>query len=106
MERPTLGELGEPHSDREAVAMVESIYRNTALRRGPIHALVICGIALLLLIAGGTAAMIYDFRERALRGSERDLAGTALLLSRHFDRALVISLPSWRLSVSRPGDPD
>ncbi|MGP8122196.1 MAG: EAL domain-containing protein [Xanthobacteraceae bacterium] len=54
-------------------------------RRGPIDALIVCGIVLVIMIAGGTAAMISNFRERALRSTERELSNTSLLLARHFD---------------------
>jgi len=86
MHGPPLGKYEDPDNGREPATAAESIYRKMALRRGPIHALVVCGIVLLLMIAGGTASMIYEFRERALRGSERELANTALLLARHFDQ--------------------
>ena len=34
----------------------------------------------------GTAAMVSEFRERALSNSERELENTVLLLTRHFDQ--------------------
>jgi diguanylate cyclase (GGDEF)-like protein len=63
----------------------DSVHRTTPIRRGPIHALIVSGVLLVLMLACGTAAMIYNFRERALRSTERELWNTDLLLTRHFD---------------------
>jgi len=82
----SIGNFGVPDGGRAPAAVVDSFYRNKALSRGPIHALLVCGIVLLMMIAGGTATMILEFRERALRGAERELANTALFLARHFDQ--------------------
>ncbi|MDR3469401.1 MAG: EAL domain-containing protein [Xanthobacteraceae bacterium] len=86
MENWSFDGLGDPGGAPERAIAVDSIYRNIPVRRGPIHALIICGIILMIMIAGGTAAMIYNSRDRALRSSERELANTSLLLARHFDQ--------------------
>jgi len=57
-------------------------------RMGAIQWLVLCGAALVLAIALGTAYMALQYRERAIKVAERDLTNTALLLSRHFDQQL------------------
>src|SRR5689334_9466338 len=57
-------------------------------RMGAIQWLVLCGAALVLAIALGTAYMAVQYRERAIKVAERDLTNTALLLSRHFDQQL------------------
>ena len=57
-------------------------------RMGAIQWLVLCGAALVLAIALGTAYMALQYRERAIEVAERDLTNTALLLSRHFDQQL------------------
>jgi len=58
-------------------------------RMGAIQWLILCGAALVLAIALGTAYLAMQFRERAIEVSERELNNTALLLSRHFDQQLV-----------------
>jgi diguanylate cyclase (GGDEF)-like protein len=60
----------------------------SAVRGGPIRGLVLCGVALIVAIAIGTATMVGNFRERALNSSERELENTVLLLARHFDQQL------------------
>jgi diguanylate cyclase (GGDEF)-like protein len=62
-----------------------SIDIKTLMSRGPIRWLIFGGIFLIAATAIGTAAMVYDFRERALNSSERELENTVLLLARHFD---------------------
>src|ERR1043165_3931013 len=57
-------------------------------RMGAIQWLIICGAALVLAIALGTAYLALEYRERAIKVAERDLTNTALLLSRHFDQQL------------------
>ncbi len=57
-------------------------------RMGAIQWLIICGAALVLAIALGTAYLALEYRERAIKVTERDLTNTALLLSRHFDQQL------------------
>ncbi|MGD0849741.1 bifunctional diguanylate cyclase/phosphodiesterase [Bradyrhizobium sp.] len=54
-------------------------------RTGPIRWLVVGGVFLIAAAAIGTAIMVYNFRERALKSSERELENTVLLLERHFD---------------------
>jgi len=57
-----------------------------SIRRGPVLWLILCGVMLVAAITIGTAAMIGEFRERALNNSERELENTVLLLTRHFDQ--------------------
>src|SRR5689334_13834185 len=57
-------------------------------RIGAIQWLILCGAALVLAIAVGTAYLALQYRERAIKVAERDLTNTALLLSRHFDQQL------------------
>jgi len=57
-----------------------------SIRRGPVLWLILCGVMLVAAIIIGTAAMIGEFRERALNNSERELENTVLLLTRHFDQ--------------------
>src|SRR5690242_6351353 len=57
-------------------------------RMGAIQWLILCGAALVLAIALGTAYLAMQFRERAIEVAERELTNTALLLSRHFDQQL------------------
>ncbi len=56
------------------------------LRGGPIRWLVLGGVLLIATIAIGATIMAGNFRERALRNSERELENTVLLLARHFDQ--------------------
>jgi diguanylate cyclase (GGDEF)-like protein len=58
------------------------------LRGGPIRWLVLGGVLLIATIAIGATIMASNFRERALRNSERELENTVLLLARHFDQQL------------------
>ena len=57
-------------------------------RGGPIRWLVLGGMLLIAAIAIGATLMAGNFRERALRNSERELENTVLLLARHFDQQL------------------
>src|SRR5882724_1254477 len=59
-----------------------------AFRGGPIRWLILGGILLISTIAIGATLMAGNFRERALRNSERELENTVLLLARHFDQQL------------------
>ncbi|MGZ9410407.1 MAG: hypothetical protein ACXW3J_07255, partial [Methylocystis sp.] len=58
------------------------------VRLGAIQWLILCGAALVTAIALGTGYLALEFRERALEVAERELANSALLLSRHFDQQL------------------
>ncbi|MDE5456957.1 EAL domain-containing protein [Bradyrhizobium sp. CSA112] len=60
----------------------------SAFRGGPIRWLVLGGTLLIAAIAIGATIMAGNFRERALRNSERELENTVLLLARHFDQQL------------------
>ena len=78
-------------SPPDGAANVRRISRTGSLiraRMGVIQWLVLCGAALVLAIALGTAYMALQYRERAIKAAERDLTNTALLLSRHFDQQL------------------
>ena len=57
-------------------------------RMGAIQWLVLCGAALVLAIALGTAYLAMQFRDRAIQASKRELSNTTLLLARHFDQQL------------------
>jgi len=57
-------------------------------RGGPIRWLILGGVLLIAAIAIGATVMASNFRERALRNSERELENTVLLLARHFDQQL------------------
>src|SRR5262245_21678800 len=57
-------------------------------RMGAIQWLILCGAALVLAIALGTAYLAMQYRQRAIEVAERALTNTALLLSRHFDQQL------------------
>ncbi|MEH2534574.1 diguanylate cyclase (GGDEF)-like protein/PAS domain S-box-containing protein [Bradyrhizobium sp. AZCC 1588] len=59
-----------------------------AFRGGPIRWLILGGTLLIATIAIGATMMAGNFRERALRNSERELENTVLLLARHFDQQL------------------
>ena len=59
-----------------------------SVRGGPTRWLVGGGLLLIAAITIGTTMMAGNFRERALEGSERELANTVLLLARHFDQQL------------------
>jgi diguanylate cyclase (GGDEF)-like protein/PAS domain S-box-containing protein len=58
----------------------------TSIRRDPVLWLILCGGLLVAAIIISTAVMVGEFRERALRNSERELENTVLLLTRHFDQ--------------------
>ena len=60
----------------------------SAFRGGPIRWLILGGTLLIAAIAIGATVMAGNFRERALRSSERELENTVLLLARHFDQQL------------------
>ena len=60
----------------------------SAFRGGPIRWLILGGTFLIAAIAIGATVMAGNFRERALRNSERELENTVLLLARHFDQQL------------------
>jgi len=72
-----------PESDRMRMSGAAA-----ADRRDPLNQLILVGILLIAAIAIGTAFAIYNFRQRALANSERELENTVLLLSRHFSRDL------------------
>jgi hypothetical protein len=62
-----------------------SIDIKALMKGGPIRWLILGGMFLIAATAIGTAAVVFDFRERALNSSERELENTVLLLARHFD---------------------
>ena len=61
---------------------------HSVFRGGPIRWLILGGMLLIAAIAIGATVMAGNFRERALRNSERELENTVLLLARHFDQQL------------------
>ncbi|HLJ00623.1 MAG TPA: EAL domain-containing protein, partial [Bradyrhizobium sp.] len=58
------------------------------LASGPIRWLIGGGAFLIVAIAIGTAYMVDNFRERALRSSQRELENAVVLLTHHFDQQL------------------
>ena len=50
--------------------------------------MILGGTLLIAAIAIGATLMAGNFRDRALRNSERELENTVLLLARHFDQQL------------------
>jgi diguanylate cyclase (GGDEF)-like protein len=58
------------------------------LSSGPIRSLIGGGAFLIAAIAIGTAVMVDNFRERALRSNERELENTVQLITRHYDQQL------------------
>jgi diguanylate cyclase (GGDEF)-like protein/PAS domain S-box-containing protein len=58
------------------------------LSSGPIRSLISGGAFLIVAIAIGTAIMVDNFRERALRSNERELENTVQLITRHYDQQL------------------
>jgi diguanylate cyclase (GGDEF)-like protein/PAS domain S-box-containing protein len=58
------------------------------LSSGPIRSLVCGGVFLIAAIAVGTTFMVDNFRERALKGNQRELENTVQLIARHFDQQL------------------
>jgi diguanylate cyclase (GGDEF)-like protein/PAS domain S-box-containing protein len=54
--------------------------------RSPILWLLLCGAFLIASIIVGTVIMVGEFRESALRNSERELENTVVLLTHHFDQ--------------------
>ena len=71
---------------RTAKAAVGSLRMPASIRRGPVFWLILSGALLIAAIVIGTALMAAQFRERALRSSERELENTVQLLARHFDQ--------------------
>ena len=58
------------------------------LGSGPIRSLIFGGAFLIAAIAVGTAFMVGNFRERALKANQRELENTVQLITRHFDQQL------------------
>jgi diguanylate cyclase (GGDEF)-like protein len=82
---PSKSSVGRRFMTSETTDFVDGDSPN---RSDPIRSLVGCGILLIATIAVGTTMMISNFRERALKSSERELENTVLLLARHFDQQL------------------
>ncbi|MGX9443273.1 bifunctional diguanylate cyclase/phosphodiesterase [Nitrobacteraceae bacterium UC4446_H13] len=85
--------MPEQHEKRTDDIRLRSTFSNvlvtavtSLIQRSPLHWLVLCGGLLIAGIAAGTATTVYNFRERALAISERQLESTVLLLARHFDQ--------------------
>ena len=73
---------------RPATHDMDTTGKSFMARRGPIAWLILCGMLLIAMIAGGTAVMVGNFRDRALLNNNRELENTLLLLARHFDQQL------------------
>ena len=80
------GELASEVSGSDRVRWLQSSV--AVFRGGPIRWLILGGVLLIAAIAIGATLMAGNFRERALRNSERELENTVLLLARHFDQQL------------------
>ena len=65
---------------------VGSYHAATSIWRGPVLWLILWGGFLVAAIIIGTVVTVGEFRETALRNSERELENTVLLLTRHFDQ--------------------
>ncbi|WP_428121468.1 bifunctional diguanylate cyclase/phosphodiesterase [Bradyrhizobium sp.] len=65
---------------------IGSYHTAVSARRGPVLWLVLGGVFLIAAIIVGTVVMVGEFRESALRNTERELENTVLLLTRHFDQ--------------------
>jgi hypothetical protein len=59
---------------------------NLSIPRRSIRGHILGGTLLIAAIAIGTAMMVSNFRERALKSSERELDNIVLLLAHHFDQ--------------------
>jgi diguanylate cyclase (GGDEF)-like protein len=80
-------------------------------RRNPLNWLIFGGVLLIASIVAGTTITVLNFRERALKNSERELENTVLLLARHFDRELhdfeaIQGNVVRRIEVSRVASPE
>ncbi|MDB5579403.1 MAG: Diguanylate cyclase/phosphodiesterase [Bradyrhizobium sp.] len=73
---------------QESSAAASSSRRPPFDRRNPLNWLIIGGVGLIASVVIGTAIIVLDFREGALKNTERELENTVLLLARHFDREL------------------
>jgi hypothetical protein len=71
---------------RLQTTVVGSYHAAASIRRGPVLWLILCGGFLIAAIIIGTVMMIGEFRESALRNSERELENTVRLLTHHFDQ--------------------
>src|SRR4029077_14593651 len=92
LQQAPVGTAEMPNSSSDSVAMgsLRGLIGGmlSRFRFGAIQWLVLCGAALVIAIALGTASFAMQFRQRALEVSEREQKNTALLLSRHFDQQL------------------
>jgi diguanylate cyclase (GGDEF)-like protein len=102
--------LGHSTGSNRDRTIAEMIDHGFWLRRNPASWLILCGVSLIAALAIGTAAMIGNFRERALDNSKRELENTVLLLARHFEQQfkdlgavqddLIASMQSGRIDTS------
>ena len=86
--RTPLPEVHFSAAIRSMVSTRTSFRTASAFGGGPIRWLILGGTLLIAAIAIGATLMAGNFRERALRNSERELENTVLLLARHFDQQL------------------
>ena len=78
-----------------ALAYFTSRHRSGLLAdAGPVFWVLLVGTLMILAIAAGTVAMTNNFRERALKSSQRELDNTGLLLALHFDRQIDVRIPT------------
>ncbi|MEZ5819938.1 MAG: EAL domain-containing protein [Bradyrhizobium sp.] len=80
--------IGSSYGVDEVRRMLSKARSSIRGRMGAIQWLILCGAALVLAIALGSAYLALEYRERAIKAAERDHTNTALLLSRHFDQQL------------------
>ena len=70
----------------ESKSVVGNLATPGMTRSRPITLLIVCGIALVAAIVLGTAITIFNSRDRALAGRERELQNIALMLADQTDR--------------------
>jgi len=69
-------------------AASERFAPSSMLHHRPVALLMGCGLLLIAAIAVVTTMMVGDFRAKALKNSQRELANTAMLLAHHYNREL------------------
>ncbi len=77
-----------PTSRKAPIETIDPIESQSSRRRDPIRWLIGSALLLIAAIAIGTAVMIFNFRDRAIKNGERELENAARLLASHFDQEL------------------